>query len=245
MGKKTYAAALGEGETRDCIDPWSFILVEAAGAVKPCCWHAPVGSIEQAPLQEILASEASQTLRARLLTGQLDEECLRCPARGVIAKDALLERVQAYLASIDARTGLQLNECTDYEMINVPGEDWYSVDNDGIFLHPNHGDSPPATIRFPTLTVTAQSELVARVKVGSKHAYDVTFSVAVVQGAVVTPVADVRVSRGSALEWSVPLGEYAGDEVTLQLTTAMCDGEQANYAWAYFFNPRIVETGPS
>jgi MoaA/NifB/PqqE/SkfB family radical SAM enzyme len=73
----------GEGQTRRCLDPWFYVQIRATGAVLPCCWHPPVGSMSEGPLEAVLNGAEVVDLRRRLLTGDLDDHCRTCPARPV------------------------------------------------------------------------------------------------------------------------------------------------------------------
>ena len=55
-----YYDALARGRTfapDACNAPWASAVVEANGAVRPCFFHEPVGSIREAPLASIVANE--------------------------------------------------------------------------------------------------------------------------------------------------------------------------------------------
>lgn len=85
-------------KTRDCLDPWSFALVQAGGDVSPCCWHPPLGAIgKRSALREILNNTQMRDLRKRLLTGDLPEYCRICPTRGWTTVKQLKKKALAYL----------------------------------------------------------------------------------------------------------------------------------------------------
>jgi MoaA/NifB/PqqE/SkfB family radical SAM enzyme len=97
---RRFAAAVQAGATRDCLDPWKFTMVKSNGDVLPCCWRAPIGSLGDAPsLDALLESEVMRSLRQRLLSGDLDENCRTCPARSWTGTAALARTVTRYLAA--------------------------------------------------------------------------------------------------------------------------------------------------
>lgn len=96
---KKYSSARGPLKTRDCLDPWSFFLVQSSGNVLPCCWHPPIGSISRGqPLNELLNNLQIRRLRKGLLTGYLSQECLQCPSRGWTSTEDLKRKVAFFLS---------------------------------------------------------------------------------------------------------------------------------------------------
>lgn len=75
------------GFTRDCTDPWRFMMFKASGDVVPCCWYpSAVGKITgRGSLKEIHNNDTLRTLRAQLGSGDLADCCRICPARGLIS----------------------------------------------------------------------------------------------------------------------------------------------------------------
>ena len=86
--KKRYFAQPDSGQTRRCLDPWLYALIQADGSVNPCCWHPPVGSLEAAPLKAVLNDEPVLKLRRQLMSGELCEPCRTCPAKPATRLDA-------------------------------------------------------------------------------------------------------------------------------------------------------------
>ena len=86
---------LEKGMTRDCIDPWTYVEVDANGDVKPCCARGGIGNIRQGNLNDILNDEPIRRLRMDLLGGTPDPECARCRLRAPITPAALLAKVRA------------------------------------------------------------------------------------------------------------------------------------------------------
>jgi MoaA/NifB/PqqE/SkfB family radical SAM enzyme len=71
------ALANGRGFAPDaCNAPWVSAVVEANGAVRPCFFHEPVGSIREAPLASIVANELPRFRRT--LDVRTNPVCGRC-----------------------------------------------------------------------------------------------------------------------------------------------------------------------
>ena len=60
-----------------CNAPWVSAVVEADGTVRPCFFHAPLGNISTASLQDVLNSEAAISFRQSLSIGE-NPTCRRC-----------------------------------------------------------------------------------------------------------------------------------------------------------------------
>jgi Fe-coproporphyrin III synthase len=73
-----YRAHLGRGQFPpvDCNAPWTSIVIEGNGAVRPCFFHPSVGNLRERPLDELLTSAMPQFRRA--LNVATDETCQRC-----------------------------------------------------------------------------------------------------------------------------------------------------------------------
>lgn len=96
---KKYSSRRDPSQTRDCLDPWSFFLVQSSGNVLPCCWQVPIGSISRGqPLSELLDNLLIRRIRKELLTGSLSQECLQCPSRGWTTTEDLKRKVAFYLS---------------------------------------------------------------------------------------------------------------------------------------------------
>ncbi len=86
---KTFSEPPGEGQTRNCLDPWQFVQVLAGGQVRTCCFRPDnVGTLQEGGLLEILNGEKIRAIRAGLLSGKLDPHCRICHWREVINVDA-------------------------------------------------------------------------------------------------------------------------------------------------------------
>lgn len=88
--------------TRDCLDPWTTVYVQASGDVALCCWSKPIGNLSEGPIERLLEGERALALRRGLLTGDLPEDCAHCPARDWTELAALERRVRG-LEREDAR----------------------------------------------------------------------------------------------------------------------------------------------
>jgi hypothetical protein len=106
---KVYSVTPSAGRgTRDCLDPWFFVLITAGGGLQACCNRpafAPLG--REKSLSDVLNSDSIRELRRQLLSGELDEWCANCPAKGLTDIDTLHLKVQVELtrlSPIDERT---------------------------------------------------------------------------------------------------------------------------------------------
>jgi MoaA/NifB/PqqE/SkfB family radical SAM enzyme len=113
LNKRRHFRRAAPGETRRCLDPWFFVLLQADGAVRPCCWHPPVGSLGRGSFDTIVNGPEVVSLRRRLASGYLDEFCASCPARPVQQitgfRQLLLSEVPTTrLAAQLRRTGLSV-----------------------------------------------------------------------------------------------------------------------------------------
>lgn len=109
LSKKIHTILPGPGETRDCLDPWSFAMIYPKGGVVPCCWwygKEPIGNLGEKSFGEIVNDSAVRQLRSELLTGDLNACCMRCPSRPITTTGQLKSRVASYLG---AETGPRQN----------------------------------------------------------------------------------------------------------------------------------------
>lgn len=70
---------------RMCDSPWTMILIHPDGGVVPCSnWytHELMGNVREQSFEEIWNGPKYRELREGLLTGNLSENCSRCPALG-------------------------------------------------------------------------------------------------------------------------------------------------------------------
>ena len=94
-----YSVSPKSGQTRDCLDPWTYAMVRANGDVSPCCQLGPVGSLASGQsLSDILNNSAMKRLRQNLLSGDLDTGCRRCASRPVTDCGALQDKLIGNLA---------------------------------------------------------------------------------------------------------------------------------------------------
>ncbi|MCP4216282.1 MAG: radical SAM protein [bacterium] len=93
-----YVSDRPESQTRDCIDPWEFMLIQSNRDVLPCCWHKPIHSLGiSQSLEMVFNNSRIRELRRRLLTGDLSHDCLTCPSRGWTSTENLKKKVWKYL----------------------------------------------------------------------------------------------------------------------------------------------------
>jgi len=73
-----YRAHLGLGPFPgvECSAPWTSLVIEADGAVRPCFFHPAVGTLRQRSLDDLLATAMPQFRRS--LTVATDPTCQRC-----------------------------------------------------------------------------------------------------------------------------------------------------------------------
>jgi len=84
-------------ETRDCVDPWEMTFIRADGRVALCCWSPHLGNLKDESLASLIDSPAARKMRAGLLSGELDDACRHCPARGMTTRANLANRVRKTL----------------------------------------------------------------------------------------------------------------------------------------------------
>ena len=92
-----YYTPLEKLQTRDCIEPWTFVQINSKGDILPCCNHSPIGSLNQGSLSRILDGEQMRDLRRGLLSGNLDNDCLRCYAKAPTSIENLKKKVPLQL----------------------------------------------------------------------------------------------------------------------------------------------------
>ena len=59
-----------------CSAPWTSVVIEADGSIRPCFFHAAVGKLRERPLDDLLATEMPRFRRG--LTVAADPTCQRC-----------------------------------------------------------------------------------------------------------------------------------------------------------------------
>ncbi len=93
-----FASTRKETQTRDCLEPWQFLMIYANKDIGPCCWHQPTHSLGiKQSLSEAFNNTRIKELRTRLLTGDLPADCLNCPAKSWTTTDDLKKKVWNYL----------------------------------------------------------------------------------------------------------------------------------------------------
>jgi MoaA/NifB/PqqE/SkfB family radical SAM enzyme len=121
--------------TRDCLDPWQFIMLRANKDVVPCCIHQPIYSLESGQsLLEVFNNTQFKELRRRLLTGELSTDCLQCPTRGWTTPGDLKRKVWHYLnpgvyALLSPRIPAIKPDILESCVLDY-GQGWYDTEND-------------------------------------------------------------------------------------------------------------------
>lgn len=91
---KIYVQRTRGGWTRNCVDPWTYLKVDQAGEIMPCCIGAEsMGHLRDGP-EQVFAGAGFQRRRQQLLDGDLPHECAVCPAREQVPLAALRRRLQ-------------------------------------------------------------------------------------------------------------------------------------------------------
>jgi hypothetical protein len=97
-GPYRYTSPQREGQTRDCLDPWEFIMINANAEVRPCCGHGPLANLgKRQSLLEVFNNIPMQMLRRCLLTGDLPPDCLDCAIKGWISTPLFQKKVREFL----------------------------------------------------------------------------------------------------------------------------------------------------
>jgi Iron-sulfur cluster-binding domain len=100
LGDTAHSRHLRAGETRNCLDPWTYVELKVNGDVSPCCVRPPIGNINTTKLPNLLTGTAMRNLRRALLEGTLDHTCQKCGLRAPTSPAALTQRVAEMLQSM-------------------------------------------------------------------------------------------------------------------------------------------------
>jgi hypothetical protein len=80
--------------TRDCLDPWRYLEISAAGDIRPCCNSSALATLGgDGQIAAIRDNDGFRALRASLLSGDLQPACARCHIRKTVPTDALKRRL--------------------------------------------------------------------------------------------------------------------------------------------------------
>ncbi|MEJ8552664.1 radical SAM protein [Tepidibacter sp. Z1-5] len=84
--------------TRNCLDPWSNVMIYANGDIALCCAASSIDNIykynlEDLDLNKILNSDKVFEYRNSLLTGKLKESCKNCTHRNMVSIKKLKEEI--------------------------------------------------------------------------------------------------------------------------------------------------------
>jgi len=88
------------GYTRNCLDPWRFLMIGADKTIQPCCWRESICKTSEVSTgEECINHIGFKKLRAQIYTGDLDKECISCPARGAIPISEFQSKLKQELKS--------------------------------------------------------------------------------------------------------------------------------------------------
>lgn len=88
----------GQGETRDCLDPWFWSNIDGGGEIRLCCCcDRDNGKLGESSFSDLLNGPRARELRRSLLSGELDSTCKSCSVRGITTKAALKKKVEEFL----------------------------------------------------------------------------------------------------------------------------------------------------
>lgn len=87
-----------QGETRNCLDPWSFSLLHSNGNASICCFAPPIGNWHMMDFIDIFQSEPANRYREGLLSGNMPEACRTCFDRPLIPIEELHLRVNEFMS---------------------------------------------------------------------------------------------------------------------------------------------------
>jgi hypothetical protein len=94
-----FSESVGEGMTRDCLDPWNVAMVQQNGKVAPCCVDGPIDSLDDYDsLDTLFNAEPFQKRRYQLLSGELSRSCAQCSNRPLIRAVEFRQKVSAHLS---------------------------------------------------------------------------------------------------------------------------------------------------
>ena len=95
---RRYSSPRTEGQTRDCVEPWKFVMISANSDVFPCCGHPAIYTLgKNQSLLEVFNNIPVMNLRRQLLTGDLTPACMSCTRMGWTTTQDLQKRVRQYL----------------------------------------------------------------------------------------------------------------------------------------------------
>lgn len=113
---------------QDCEFPWSWLVVDARGAARPCC-HASiaVGNITQQTIEEIWEGPAMVRLRAAISAGRIDPICRNAACNFV--RDT--ERHLALHGGLDSKYELRIGGTTHICSSGWSDPEYWGVWSDG------------------------------------------------------------------------------------------------------------------
>lgn len=122
-------------KTRDCLDPWNFIMIQSNRDVVPCCWYHPIVTLgKNQLLDEAFNNTQVKQLRHDLLTGDLSIKCINCPSRGWTTVKKLKRKVRNYLNPglgkflFFKKTKIKPDILNEFQLVYLQG--WYPTETD-------------------------------------------------------------------------------------------------------------------
>ena len=89
--------SVSPGYTRHCLWPWNHVEVHTDGGVALCCVRPPIGNLRDSSFNALRSGPEARSLRASLLSGELDELCSRCLLAPLVPVSELAQSVQQLL----------------------------------------------------------------------------------------------------------------------------------------------------
>jgi MoaA/NifB/PqqE/SkfB family radical SAM enzyme len=136
-----YSSTRQEAQTRDCLDPWQFIMIQANTDVLPCCWHQPICSLGKGQsLADVFNNTWIKELRKSLLTSNISDDCMNCPSRGWTSIKNLQKKVWHYLNPginkllFPKIPGIKPDILKDFQVVYEYG--WYEPESDSYIKDP-------------------------------------------------------------------------------------------------------------
>ena len=95
--------------TRDCLDPWNYLEISAGGHLRPCCNFHPLAQLGNGgtEVSALRNNEKFRSLRASLLSGNLQPPCRLCHIRKTVPVDVLKRRLKGAWPSRVLKTALE------------------------------------------------------------------------------------------------------------------------------------------
>lgn len=85
-----------DGETRECVFPWTWINIDAQGDIHACCMSGHViGNVHEGGAREAIYGPKAQAIRRGLLTGEgMSDVCKTCPVSPIVTQEQLQAKIR-------------------------------------------------------------------------------------------------------------------------------------------------------